>query len=82
MQIKVVTSDIRASIPNGLHNPIAIALARATGRKWFVWAGNVAREMETPYRDVPLTGEVASSFSDYLHTGTMQPFEFEFNEPG
>jgi len=79
MKIQVTDEDIFCAQQGPVENPVTCALRRVTGRKWFIFRGETASEMEPPYRYVSMPYEVHARWQHYRVTGTMEPFEFEFD---
>ncbi len=81
MKIQVTEEDILRARQGPIENPMTCALRRMTGRKWFIFRGETASEMEPPYRTIALPYEVQARWQRYHITGVIEPFEFEFAMP-
>jgi len=76
VKVCVVEQDIQGSERRGLDNPVARAIQRAVGGRWYVF-GPLAYELTSPYRAASLSDEACLAGQEHQVTGAIQPFEFD-----
>lgn len=77
LQVTVTAHDIRETIPDGVDNPVARALERATGTNWDIIAGHrYAYESGSPFRLILLPAHVIDIISRWRSSQAIEPFKF------
>jgi hypothetical protein len=77
LQVTVTAQDIDDAIQDGIDNPLARALNRATGTNWDVVVGHrYAYEVESPYRLILLPPEIVIIISRWRAFQPIAPFDF------
>lgn len=79
LEISVIPEDIEQCGPGVIGNPIARALGRTTGTRWRVCNGQVAQEMNAPYRVVALPANVQEVWESYIDFSKLPPFTFQID---